>query len=312
MEKNNQQLVDAYIAYITEVKQLAATSIACSRNIYRKWLQFLHAHKIDKLHALHPEILLEWIDDRRDNGRVKDRTIEKEITAIRSLYEYLMNFHDVPNPLFFLPAFRCNRTATRDFLTVKQMFSLLKCCRKNTSSGLRNYTIIALLWSTGLRSRECCALKWVDIDLNNGILLVRKGKGNKQRQLFLNDRLLKTLKRYRRSMVTAESAPVFCSYSAARPRHAPPYALTLPVLEEIVRNVARDASITTKVTPIILRHTFATHMYDAEVPLYDIKEMMGHNNKTETTIYIHVTLETMRKLLYKHAGSRLIKDGTDP
>jgi site-specific recombinase XerD len=223
-----------------------------------------------------------------------------------------MNFHDVPDPLYFLPAFMCNRTATKEFLSVIQMFSLLKCCRKKTFIGLRNYTIIALLWSTGLRSRECCALKWKDIDLNNGILLVRKGKGNKQRQLFLNDRLLATLKQYRRSMVTSESAPVFCSYCVARPRNAPPHALTLPALGEIVRNTAKEASIPTKVTPIILRHTFATHMYEAGVPLYHIKEMMGHNNKTETTIYIHITLETMRKLLQKHAGSRLIKDGTDP
>ena len=85
--------------------------------------------------------------------------------------------------------------------------------RERQSIGLRNYTIIALLWSTGLRSIELCSLDWRDIDLEEATLLVRKGKGNKQRQLFLNDRILEDLRVYHAQFGGNGKAPVFQSTS---------------------------------------------------------------------------------------------------
>lgn len=307
----DEQLIESYVNYHSKVLQLAKTTVTYARLLAGRWLRFLRAMGIRGFSSVTASALLDWIDERRSTGGVKDRTIEREVATIRSLHEYFMNFHHVPDPLYCLPSFMCIRSSGQEYLKVKEVFRLLRTCDKRSFISFRNYVIIALLWCTGLRSRELCALRWNDIDLENSLLLVRKGKGNKQRQLFLNNKMLRILKSYRRSMVDAgERTPVFRGYCVSRPAGAKPRALSIRALGDVVRQAVHEAGIDRKVTPLILRHTFATHMYEAGVPLNDIKEMMGHDNRTETTIYIHVTLDAMRNCLYKHVGARMIKERT--
>jgi site-specific recombinase XerD len=71
-------------------------------------------------------------------------------------------------------------------------------------------------------------------------------------------------------------------------------------LSEICKNTAINAGITSKVTTLTLRHTFATHMYQAGVAVRDIQEMMGHATITETTVYLHVTAEAAKRVLNDH------------
>ena len=79
---------------------------------------------------------------------------------------------------------------------ISECFKLINAFDTDTDLGFRNYMMLVVLWCTGLRSAELCALKWADIDLDQGSLLVAKGKGGKQRLLFLNDRLWEDMRRY--------------------------------------------------------------------------------------------------------------------
>jgi site-specific recombinase XerD len=140
--------------------------------------------------------------------------------------------------------------------------------------------------------------------------MVRKGKGNKERQLFLCDRLHFELRRFRRSVLGGERSPLFCALTRNGNGKARDGRISQCALVDVVHHAARGAGITRKVNPMTLRHTFATHMYQAGVHVRDIKEMMGHDNKSETGIYIHITLDSMRVLLNKHAATRWLKEGT--
>jgi integrase/recombinase XerD len=126
---------------------------------------------------------------------------------------------------------------------------------------------------------------------------VRKGKGRKQRRLFLNDRLREDLRRYRKGILATERHPVFCS---AAPSSRPDGALNRYELCTIIGMAAARGGIDRKVTPLMLRHTFATHMYEAGVTVRDIQEMMGHSHMTETSVYIHVTVAAAKRLLNGH------------
>jgi site-specific recombinase XerD len=176
---------------------------------------------------------------------------------------------------------------------------MLGTFNKTNSVDLRNYTIISLLWSTGLRSSELLSLEWRDIDLEEGVIHVKLGKGGKQRMLFLNERVLGDMRFYREQILAGNETPVFCSHIYNRKKISE-CRLGGRHLADIVRTSANAAGLKRNVTPINLRHSFATHLYEVGVSIKDIQEMMGHGDKTETTVYLHVTVNAAKRLLNGH------------
>jgi site-specific recombinase XerD len=191
----------------------------------------------------------------------------------------------------------CNGNYEGEYLTINEMFAMLDAVDTTTPCGARDYCIIAILWSLGLRTSELLHLQWRDVDLEDGTLLVRNGKGRKQRQLFLNEKLLWDLGTYRKRVLGGPTHPVFCSLGTRARAHV---EMSSKDLLTLCRNTAEHAGIVSKVTPLTLRHTFATHMYQAGVSVRDIQEMMGHTTMTETTVYLHVTAEAAKRVLNDH------------
>jgi len=189
------------------------------------------------------------------------------------------------------------------YLTVDECFQLLISFDTSDHIGLRNYTIVALLWSTGLRNGEVCALDWRDINLDEGALLVRKGKGGKQRQLFLNDRVLEDMIRYRNEMGGGDNSPVFYAFSKNASSKEKYSRLSQSRLVEIIREHGKAAGLKKPINPLTFRHTFATHMYEAGIRMEDIKEMLGHDDETETTIYVHISIDTAKRFLNDHIAN---------
>jgi site-specific recombinase XerD len=296
-------LINEFLSYESRIHGLAETTIDNYRHVCRQWAAFAEQRGAMDLKLVGADIFLDWIDFRTSKG-LRDRTIEGQISSLRSFYSWVASFHGYISPILNLPSYCAAPSPEQNHLSVKEAWAMLKAIDRGDIIGKRNRLIIAILWSTGLRSRELCALRWNDFDLENGILLVRKGKGNRQRQLFLNERLRTMVKKFRHGMLASPYSPVLCSYSCARSRSAPEKRLTLSALIEVVRETAKAARIKRKVTPMTLRHTFATHMYEAGVPLEEIKDMMGHTDKTETGVYIHITLDAIRRVLNKHASYR--------
>lgn len=162
---------------------------------------------------------------------------------------------------------------------------------------MRNYVLAVLLWSTGLRNSELCNLNWQDLDLEEGSLLVRKGKGGKQRQVYFNERLRKLLVSYKKQMNGIEHEPVFCAFSQNATLKGKHGRLSQSAMGEMIRKNGKKAGLKKQVNPLIFRHCFATHMYEAGVKIADIKEMLGHDDETETTIYVHVSVATVKRFL---------------
>ena len=231
-------------------------------------------------------------------------TINAELCVIRTFFDYLRRFEHISfNPATAIPSLVCVPSLEKDYLTVEECFRLLDTCDRADLKGLRNYTILALFWSTGLRTRELHLLNCGDINLNEKYLLVCRGKGGKQRQVFLNDRICDDLQAYAKSWGWPAEAPLFRSVKPDSTIADPNKRLTTFRINEMVRKNAKKANINKKVCPLALRHTFATHMYEAGISINDIKEMMGHNNDTETTVYVHVTIDAIRNFLNKHIAN---------
>jgi site-specific recombinase XerD len=266
--------------------------------ICRSWQVFLENKRGRTISNANAEDLLAFVVHRQKDG-VKDTTIRGELCVIRTFYEHLLARGKVLwSPAVSLPQMICDPPAEKTHLTVNECLSILSSLDTKETVSMRNYVIVALLWSTGLRNRELCALSWQDVDLEDGSLLVREGKGGKQRQLFLNDRIVSDLKTYRKRLGAAWHDPVFCS---SKPGTKAP--LSSSRLVQVCRECAREAGIDKAVNPLTFRHTFATHMFEAGVDLEDLKEMMGHCHVTETTVYVHISLDAAKQILNDHISN---------
>lgn len=295
-------LIEEYLNYITKVKNLRPNTLRKHKAICKQWIAYLRKKDLTLIQVC-PEDILSWIEYREDAG-AKDVTISGDLCILRTLYEYLYNFGKMDHsPAKALPELICKPPAEADYLRVDECFLLLDSFDTNTPIGLRNYTIVALLWSTGIRNNEMCNLNWSDINLTDSTLLVRDGKGGAQRQIFLNDRLVEDLRIYKEKFAGAGDSPVFFAFSINVPCAPKHKRLSTHRVVDILRDQAKAVGIKKPVNPRTLRHTFATHMYEAGVSIEDLKEIMGHTDKTETTIYIHVTIEAAKRLLSAHIAN---------
>lgn len=292
---SDQQLIEDHIEYHDKIRDYASPTLKAHRRVLEQWLHFATFRRATLLKSK-GEHIIEYIAWRQSQD-IAHSTILNELCIIRVFYTFLDEHkHHHKMPAIAIPSLICETSDEQKYLTVDECVTYLNGFDTSTADGHRNHTIFALLWSTGLRTSELTALKWKDFDFENESFRVRKGKGRKERQLFLNDRLLKDITSYRSKVSNRAKDPVFPAMSTnsinAKGGNVTP--LSSSQLQGIARTHATGIWLTKKVTPKTFRHTFATHMFEAGIPIDDLKEMMGHSNETETTVYIHVTLEAIR------------------
>ena len=293
-------IIDIYLSHLKSNENFAVTTV----NNYRKDLNrlddFLSKQKLDILTAKATDIA-EWITFRRQMN-VKDVSIENELCAFRKFYQYLFDSKQIhKNPGASIPKVICEIPAERLYLSIAESMQLLNSFDRQTAVGLRDFTMLATLWSTGIRPTECANVYWKDINFDEGTLLVREAKGGKQRQVFLNERIWDTLQEYAWAVEYEDEDPVFFIIWGNKLPDAK-RAFKTASLNALIKRVSKKAGLDKAIHTMTFRHTFATHMFEAGVPIDDIKEMLGHERETETCIYIHITVEGVKSLLLSNTS----------
>jgi site-specific recombinase XerD len=206
--------------------------------------------------------------------------------------------HIEKNPAEALPRVRIPKSDLNKPLKIKVLYTLLKSFNKTKWMGMRNFTIVSILWALGLRVNELLKMKRRDINLDydpehkTGTLLIH-GKGGKERTLFIVDTLYDTISRYLNLKKTPKRQgsllfPGTKGKTIGRTR-----------VRQLIMEASERIGITARVTPHVFRHTFATDMYNQGVPIEAIQEMMGHEKISETSVYIHISDELMTEVLNK-------------
>jgi site-specific recombinase XerD len=301
----DEALIAEYLASLAKLEGFTAASLDRHRRVCQRWLERLAAKCGRSLEETLPKDLLAFISERGSQG-VTALTIRSELCVLRTFYDWLFRYRKILwNPAVSLPRMICQPPREKLWLTVEESFRLLEAIDTSEPIGLRDSVIVALLWSTGLRNRELVSLCWRDLDLEQGALLVRCGKGGKQRQVFLNDRVREDLGRYRQELDGGPDDPVFFAIGAQVLPVGKRRPLSASRLVELIRARAVSVGLAKPINPLTFRHTFATHMYEVGATVEEIKEMLGHDAESETTIYIHVTLAAARQLLAEHTANPL-------
>ncbi|HHI00986.1 MAG TPA: recombinase XerC [Thermococcus litoralis] len=151
----------------------------------------------------------------------------------------------------------------------------------------RDRLIILLLYGTGLRVSEVCNLKIEDIDFKRGILIVKGGKGAKDRVVPIPDFLLKEIEDY---LKTREDGSEYLFVEVRREKKD---RISPKTVWYLLKKYGEKAGI--RVTPHMLRHSFATHMLEKGVDIRVIQEILGHSNLSTTQIYTKVTVEHLKR-----------------
>lgn len=165
---------------------------------------------------------------------------------------------------------------------------------------LRDRAILELLFSTGLRVSELCALN-SDIDLSRDELSVR-GKGDKVRVVFLSERAKKAVAEYLKVRNDLEEA-LFVEGRSAKKLHR----IGSRDVQLKLKAYAARAGITSKVTPHVLRHVFATDLLENGADLRSVQALLGHANIQTTQVYTHVTDKHLRDIHKAFHGKRRLK-----
>jgi len=303
-ELDIERIIDDYCEYLVRIRDFDHRTIKLQRLALGYFRDFL-AERGRTMEQAGPADAVAWINRRREQG-IRHVTIKGHLCVLRTFYAYLESFgHVWASPLGCLPEMICEGSSEQAYLSIAECRRLLAVFDRSKPVGQRDYTICALLWSTGLRTAELAALTWRDIALSDAVLYVRRGKNRRQRVLFLNDRLVDDLKALREAAQPRSAAePVFLAMRGGIWPEGERRGLTTNGIREIFLAHGPAAGIDHSISPKTLRHTFATHMYERGVAVEDIKEMMGHATDTETCIYIHVSVDAAKQLLLDHIANR--------
>ena len=188
-----------------------------------------------------------------------------------------------------------------DLITSDELNRLIDGPKGDSSlAGLRDRAILELFFYTGLRVSELCALNR-DIDLSRDEFSVR-GKGEKVRVVFLSAAAKQAIREYEKKRGDVDEA-LFIQVGRAS-KNADELRLTPRSIERIVKGYAIKAGITRKVTPHVIRHSFATDLLENGADLRSVQALLGHQNIATTQVYTHVTDKHLREVHKKFHGQR--------
>lgn len=234
---------------------------------------FMNYHKEEKLLDIDENDIRNYLQKLVYDGK-SDSYLNQAVNAIKFYYEVVL---EMPNRFYAIDRPR-KKSALPKVLSKIEIKLLIE-----HASNIKHKCIIGLLYSAGLRRRELLHLKLTDIDSKRMIVKVCEGKGGKQRQTLLSPSVLQDLRAY---------------YKQWRPHRylfeGRPGAQYSPTsVQKVVKRAAQKAGLKKRVTPHMLRHSFATHLLEDGVDLRYIQVLLGHSSTKTTEIYTQVATNYM-------------------
>ena len=274
---------------------LAQNSLAAYRRDLLLLAQWLYKTAHLDLYSVDEKELTAYIAHRRAD---KATTANRRLTVFKRFYRHALRNNLIKSdPCIGLraakQALRFPKTLSED-----QVTSLLNAPNIETPLGLRDRTMLELMYASGLRVSEIVSLKTVALGLNEGVVRIVNGKGGKERLVPFGGEAGQWLRRYLADARTPllegkTSDAVFIG------RHTGS-ALTRQAFWALIKRYALQASIPVALSPHTLRHAFATHLLNHGADLRVVQLLLGHADISTTQIYTHVARERLKSIHQQH------------
>ncbi|MBT8563268.1 site-specific tyrosine recombinase XerD [Polynucleobacter paneuropaeus] len=296
INQSSQQAIDQFCDACWLEDGLSQNSLAAYRRdllLFAQWL-YLQNSKID-LYGVGEKELTAYIASKRSD---KATTANRRLTVFKRFYRHALRMNLVKaDPCLGL---RAAKQALRfpKTLSEAQVTDLLNAPDIDTPLGLRDRTMLELMYASGLRVSEIVSLKTIAIGLNEGVVRVVNGKGGKERLVPFGAEAGQWLHRYladaRASILEGKTSDaVFIG------RHTGG-ALTRQAFWALIKRYALQANIPVALSPHTLRHAFATHLLNHGADLRVVQLLLGHADISTTQIYTHVARERLKSIHQQH------------
>jgi len=285
-----QEYIDDFIEFLEIEKKYSKETTENYKIDLYLFLNYCKEYKLNKFSNITYDDLRKYLVYLSKEKKYSNKSISRHISSLHSLYNYLidegviennpMNLINSPKKEFRLPV----------YLTSNELEDIINTPDRTKKVGKRDVLILEMFYSTGIRLSELVNIKISDIDFINKKIKIL-GKGSKERYVLYGDRCKEYLEDYinntRKYYLKEASNYLFLNQHGK--------VLTTSGIEYIVKNVLKQSGTNIKLTPHVLRHTFATHMLNEGADLMTVKELLGHSDLSTTGIYTHVSNEHLRK-----------------
>ena len=274
---------------------LAKNSLVAYRRDLEIYSQWLDTHYRKTLAQSTPVEITAYMAYRQSD---KATTANRRLTVLKRFFKYALRVHlSSEDPC---KALRAAKQAIRfpASLSEGQVEALLEAPDITQAIGLRDRAMLELIYASGLRVSEIISLKLLNLGMNEGVLRVVGGKGNKERLVpFGNqaaDWLAQYLERARPELLQQKTSDYLfvARYTGA--------SLSRQAFWQLIKRYALIAGITVKLSPHTLRHAFATHLLNHGADLRVVQLLLGHADISTTQIYTHVARERLKNIHSQH------------
>ena len=288
-----------FLNFMSVEKGASGNTVAAYRNDLQQFDVFVTAQNgnghVRDWEALERSLITEYLLSLKRKNYA-EATVARKVAAIKSFFQYLQAEGMIRrNPAENLESPRVGRSLPKP-LSVTEIDELLEQpMKRNTPEARRDRAMLELLYATGLRVSELTSLDVSDVNMS-GPYVRCVGKGSKGRTIPIHDQAAAAVTSYlddgRAALVKARNeAALFVNRRGER--------LTRQGFWLILKQYAKEANITTAVTPHTLRHSFATHMLRGGAPLRNVQELLGHANISTTQVYTQIASEHVRQVYEK-------------
>lgn len=276
--------INDFLFFMKNFRTSSPHTLRAYRRDLNDFYEFLKSEDLDYKNITRNDIR-GFLLKLRDKNLTK-KSISRKISGVRSFYRFLLKEGYInKNPLLTLELPRVEKKLPT-FLTEEEVFKLINSPNKKTILGLRDNLILKMLYSTGMRVSELVSLRISELNLDKGEVII-KGKGNKERVVFLTEDILNDIKFYIQKR-RKNSNFLFLNRKGK--------LLTDKGVRLLVEKYAKKVIPYKNVTPHTLRHTFATHLLTNGADLRSVQELLGHTKLSTTQIYTHLTRENLKKV----------------
>lgn len=288
------ELLRKYIEFISVERGLSKNTINSYRRDLKSYITYLKMHNMTDINFITRTVIVSYLILMQKKGKAS-ASISRACAAIKSFHHFLvMERFAEKDPTINLDAPKLEHRLPR-VLTFTEVEQLLNQPDISNVWGIRDKTMLELLYATGIRVSELICIKVEDINIEMGYLRCF-GKGARERIVPVGSVALKYLEKYindvrPKILKEQDEKTLFLNHRGK--------ALTRQGFWKIIRKYAQEAGILKNITPHTLRHSFATHLLENGADLRSVQEMLGHADISTTQIYTHITKSRIKEVYDK-------------
>ena len=279
-----------YLEYLKYQKNYSDETINSYSIDIEEFLDYINSECINICEVGY-DVVKAWLI-HLDEKKNKSTTVSRKISSLRGFYKYLINNKVMNSNPFSLVSLPKKERHLPRFFYYNELEEMFQVPKLNTALGQRDRLLLEMLYATGVRVSELVNIKVSDI---NGEEIKVLGKGNKERIVEFGDYAESILELYLnegyKSLNVKKSEYLFLNNRGGK--------LTTRGVRYILDNIINKTTIDKKISPHMLRHTFATNLLNEGCDLLTVQELLGHESLTATSIYTHITNDRLKEVYFK-------------